>query len=65
MRLAPPSKHEQDGFLGVHAVFGLVEDYGLGAVEDGVGDFGVAVGGEAVHEDGVGLAWDMRASLTW
>ncbi len=44
-----------DGLLGVHAVFGLVEDDGLRAVEDGIGDFGVAVRGQAVHEDGIGL----------
>ena len=44
-----------DGFLRVHAVFGLVEDDGLRAVEDCVGDFGAAVCGEAVHEDGGGL----------
>ena len=37
-------EHKGDGFLGVHTVFGLVEDYGLGAVEDGVGDFGAAGG---------------------
>jgi hypothetical protein len=53
--LGAAEEHEEQGFLGVHAVFGLVEDYGLGAVEDLVGDFGVAVGGEAVHEDGVWL----------
>ena len=38
----------------MHAVFGLVEDDGLRAVEDCVGDFGVAARGQAVHEDGVG-----------
>ncbi len=54
-----------DGFLGVQAVFGLVEDDRLRAVEDGVGDLGVAVGGEAVHEDGVGCAWLISCSLTW
>ena len=53
--LGSAEEHEQEGLLGVHAVFGLVEDDGLRAVEDGVGDFGVAVRGEAVHEDGVGL----------
>ena len=36
-----------------HAVFGLVEDDGLWAVEHCVGDFGVAARGQAVHEDGV------------
>ena len=54
--LGSAEEHEQDGFLGVHAVFGLIEDDGLRAVEDGVGDFGVAMRGEAVHEDGVGLS---------
>ncbi len=39
----------------MHAVFGLVEDDRLRAVEDCVGDFGVAMGGEAVHEDCIGL----------
>jgi len=53
--LGSAEEHEQESFLGVHAVFGLVEDGGLRAVENGVGDFGVAMGGEAVHEDGVGL----------
>ena len=53
--LGSAQQGEEDGFLGVEAVFGLLEDYGLGAVEDGIGDFGVAVGGQAVHEDGVRL----------
>ena len=39
----------------MHAVFGLVEDDGLRSIEDGVGDFGVAMRGETVHEDGVRL----------
>ena len=37
----------------VEAVFGFLEDEGLGAVEDFVGDFDAAVGGEAVEDDGV------------
>ncbi len=53
--LGSSQEHKQDGLLGVHAVFGLVEDDRLRAVEDCVGDFGVAVRGEAVHEDCVGL----------
>ena len=53
--LGSAEEHEEDGLLGVHAVFGLVEDDGLRAVEDRVGDFGVAVRGQAVHEDGVRL----------
>ena len=40
----------------MHAVFSLVEDDRLRSVEDGVGDFGVAMSGEAVHEDSVGLS---------
>ena len=53
--LGAAEQHEDDGLLGVHAVFGLVEDDRLRAVEDGVGDLGVAVRGQAVHEDGVRL----------
>ena len=53
--LASAKEHQEQGFLGVEAVFGLIEDYGLGAVQHGVRDLCVAVGGEAVHEDGVGL----------
>ena len=52
--LGSAEQHEQQSLLRVHAVFGLVEDDGLRAVEDGVGDFGVAMRGQAVHEDGVG-----------
>ena len=44
----------EDAFLGVEAVFGAVEDDGLRAVDDFGGDFLPAVGGEAMHEDGVG-----------
>src|SRR5580704_17089519 len=53
--LGAAEEHEGDGLLGVHAVFGLVEDDGLRAVEDGVGDFRAAVRGQAVHEGGAGL----------
>ncbi len=38
----------------MEAVFGFLEDDGLGAVDDFVGDFDAAVGGEAVHDDGGG-----------
>src|SRR5580700_3262264 len=54
--LGSAEKHEEQGLLSVHAIFGLVEDDGLRSVEDGVGDFGIAMCGEAVHEDGVGLS---------
>mmetsp|Transcript_16153 Transcript_16153/g.48845 ORF Transcript_16153/g.48845 Transcript_16153/m.48845 type:complete len:262 (-) Transcript_16153:286-1071(-) len=49
--------HEEgeEGFLGVESVFGLVEDDGLGAVDDGGGLFFAAHGWEAVHEGGVGF----------
>src|SRR5580700_11749378 len=40
---------EQQGFLGVHAIAGLLEGDALRAVEHGVGDLLAAVGGEAVH----------------
>ncbi len=53
--LGSAEKHEKDGLLGVHAVFCLVEDDGLRAIEDCVRHFGVAVRRKAVHEDGVGL----------
>ena len=44
----------EDGFLGVEAVFGLVED-GLGVGLEGFFvDFFAAVGGEAVHDEGTG-----------
>jgi hypothetical protein len=49
--LCSAEEHEQESFLGVHAVFGLVEDEGLWAVEDCIGDFGVAMRRQAVHED--------------
>lgn len=42
--LGSAEQREKNRFLGVEAVFGLFEDYGLGAVEDLVGDLGVAVG---------------------
>ena len=42
-------------FLRVEAILGLIEDHRLRTVEHLVGDFGVAVRGEAVHEDGFGL----------
>ncbi len=54
--LCSAEEHQQESLLRVHAVFGLVEDDGLRSVEDGVGDFGVAMRGEAVHEDGIGLS---------
>src|SRR5579864_3667421 len=42
-----------DRVLDVHAVFGLVVDDRLRAIDDGIGDFDAAVGGQAVHVDGV------------
>jgi len=62
--LCAAEEHEHDGLLGVEAVFGLVEDYGLWTVEDGVGDFGAAVGGKAVHEGGGGLC-EGHQVFTW
>ena len=45
-------KHKDDCFLRMHAVLGLIEDDGLWTVQNCVGDFGPAMGGEAVHEGG-------------
>ncbi len=45
---------DEDGFLGVEAVFGFLED-GVGVeFEDLLGDFLAAVGGEAVEDDVAG-----------
>ena len=53
--LGAAEEHEGDGLLGVHAVFGLVEDDGLWAVEDGISNLRPAVCGQTVHEDRAGL----------
>ena len=42
----------QDGFLHVHAIFGLVQDYGVRAIQNFRSYFEAAMGWEAVHEDG-------------
>jgi hypothetical protein len=44
---------QQDGFLGVQAVFRLVEHDRPVTVHDGVGDLLAAVRGQAMHHDGV------------
>ena len=49
-------EHQQECFLSVHTVFGLVEDDGLRAVEHRVRYFGIAMGRQAVHEDCIGLS---------
>ena len=48
---------QQQGLLNVEPIFGLIEDDGLGTIEDFGGDLFAAMGGEAMHEDGavVGL----------
>ena len=51
--LLSAEQHRQQAALEVEAVFGFLEDDALGAVDDFVGDFDAAVGGEAVHDDGV------------
>ena len=70
-----------DSLNGVHAVLGLVEDLGSGALEDLVGDLllgdaellallganrgvGVVEAGQAVQEDGTGLAIAMTSEVT-
>ena len=47
-------QQQQQCFLAMHAVFGLIEDDGLRAVEHFVGDFSIAARGQAVHEDRMG-----------
>ena len=46
-------QHQQQSLLRVHAILGLIEDDGLRPVENGIGDFGIAMRGQAVHEDRV------------
>ena len=43
----------QDRFLHVHAIFGLIENHGLRAIENFRSDFIAAMRGKAVHEDSV------------
>lgn len=52
-RSLPGEENGEEAFLEVEAVFGLLEDDGLWAIDNFVGDFDAAVGGEAVHDDGV------------
>src|ERR1700683_1562569 len=51
--LGSAGEQEHQCFLRVHAIFGLVEDYGLRPVEHSVGNFGVAMRWQAVHKDRV------------
>ena len=58
-----------DGLLDVEAVFGLLED-GVGVLlENLLGDFLAAVGGEAVQDDDVASFWRyaqvLRIALVW
>src|SRR5450759_3632236 len=55
LRLSSTHCEGHDGILRVHAVLGLVVDDRLGSVDDGVGDFYAAIGGETMHVDGVFL----------
>ena len=61
----PQDEGDQERLRGVHAVLGLVEDDGLRPVDDVGGDLLAAVGGQAVHEHGVGEASAITAALTW
>src|ERR1700722_7744714 len=50
------AKHwEQGGVLGAQGFFALVEDDRMGSVEHRVGDLGVAMRGQAVHENSMRL----------
>jgi hypothetical protein len=51
-----PQQNQHQSLVHVHAVFGLVEDDGLGAIDDLGGLLHAAHGGQAVEEDGVGPA---------
>ena len=54
--LGATEEHEQECFLSVHAVFCLIEDNGLWAVEHCVRYLSVSVGWQAVHEYRIGLS---------
>jgi hypothetical protein len=54
-----------DRLLRMQAVFGLVEDHRMRAVHHLGGDLLAAMGGQAMHEQRVGLACAISASLTW
>ena len=43
----------EDAFLGVEAIFGLVENHGLGPINDAGGDFLIPMRGKAMHENRV------------
>src|SRR5438132_1465608 len=51
----PPQEPEQQGLLRVETILRLVPHHRMGAVDDLVGDLLPAVGGQAVHDDRVGL----------
>src|ERR1700722_5907061 len=53
--LRSAKQSEEDGLLRVQALFGLVEDDRLRSVEHRVGDLGVAMRGQAVHENSMRL----------
>ena len=46
-----PKEASEEGLLGVHLVFGLSPDAGLGAFHDFIGDFFSPVGRETVEDD--------------
>ena len=56
--------HEQDGFLNVQAVFGLIEDNGLGRFHNLISDLLATFGGQAMHKERIGAGEERRHSLT-
>ena len=46
-------KFHQDGFLSVEAVFGLVEDDGMGTIHHFIGNFPASFRGEAMHHNNI------------
>jgi len=55
----------QDGLLHVHAIFGLVENERVRAIEDFRGDFQAAVRRKAVHKDSVWGGKRHQFAFTW
>jgi hypothetical protein len=64
-RQITPNAPGEDGFLGVDAVFRLVPDQALRAVDDLVGDLLAAVRRQAVQEDRVLGRLAHQRSSTW
>ncbi len=58
-----PQAPAHDRLLRVQSVFGFVEYHRMRTVHDGVGDFLIAVCGQAVHEQGTGIGLVHQGSI--